>query len=140
MRYFIILTIVIINFLSADMEKDIETDIEIVASKTCHIEHISQTDVKKLFMLKTTSIDGESIKVLDSSDKKIYKAFVEKYLKKSPIKIKIYWTRMLFTGTKLPPKKVLLQEFDLDDYESSCYLSYVKMGQKTKDWKTVEIK
>ncbi|MCH9739661.1 MAG: hypothetical protein K0U38_02290 [Epsilonproteobacteria bacterium] len=132
MRYFIILTTIILNFLSAE--------VEIIASKTCQVEHTSKSNIKKLFMLKTSSIDGESIKILDSSNKKVYKEFVEKYLKKSPTKIKIYWTRMLFTGKKLPPKKLSLEELSSTDYESNCYLSYVKVGTKPKDWKTVEIK
>lgn len=132
MKYFIILTTLIFSFVNAD--------IEIVASKGCQVNHISEDDIKKVFMLKTTSIDDEPIKVLDIDDKQIYKEFIQKYLNKSPIKIRIYWTRMIFTGNKLPPKKVSLKELNSTEYENSCYLSYVKMGEKPKNWKTVTVK
>lgn len=132
MRYFIILTTVVLNLLSAE--------VEIVASEVCQVEHISQGDIKKIFMLKTTSIEGESVKVLDNADKKTYTDFVETYLHKSLKKIKTYWIRMLFTGRKIPPPKVSLLEFNSTDATYNCYLSYVEVGEKPKNWKIVEIK
>jgi hypothetical protein len=47
---------------------------------------------------------------------------------------------MIFTGNKLPPKKVSLKELNSTEYENSCYLSYVKMGEKPKNWKTITVK
>lgn len=132
MKYFIILTTVIFSFASAD--------IKIVASKICKIELIHKSDIKKLFMLKKSSIDGESIKIIDSSDKKVYREFIKRYLRKSPRKIKIYWVRMLFTGRKIPPKKLSLKELDYLDGEDGCYLSYMEIERKPKEWKIVKIK
>lgn len=131
MKYSIILTVVILSYLSAD--------IEIVASPTCEVETLSKSEVKKLFMLKASVINNEMVTVLDNSDKTIYKDFVKEYLNKSKTKINIYWKSMIFTGRKLSPQKVSTEELDSMDYNSTCHLSYVEEEQKPKDWKIIKI-
>ena len=132
MKYFIILLTITFSFVSAD--------VQFIASPACHVEDLSKNDIKKVFMLKTSSVKGEYVKVLDNADKHVYKEFVTRYLKKSPRKIKTYWTRMLFTGKKIPPKKVSTKELTIFDYKDSCYLTYVAIGKETRNWKTVNVR
>ena len=132
MKKFIILIITFITFLDAD--------IKIIASPICKVESLSPHEIKNIFMLKKRSIEEESIKVLDSLDKETYAIFIKKYLNKSSRKMKVYWTRMLFTGKKIPPKKLSIEEIGLLDTNNSCYLSYVEEDKKPKNWSIINIK
>lgn len=132
MKKFILLNIFFLSILFAD--------IKIIASHSCKVESLSEQDAKSLFMLKKKSINDESITVVESSDKEIYKYFIKKYLKKSSRKIKVYWTRMLFTGKKIPPKKISKEELYGLDTNNSCYISYLEEFDKPTNWKILEIK
>ncbi|CAA6815335.1 MAG: Unknown protein [uncultured Sulfurovum sp.] len=116
-------------------------EVKIVASQTCKVETLSKSDIGKLFMLKKKSIEQESIIVLDSSDKEIYHRFIKEYLNKSIRKIKTYWVRMLFTGKKIAPKKLSLEELHTLDDIGICHLSYIgKEEKKPQNWKIIQIK
>jgi len=54
--------------------------------------------------------------------------------------MKVYWTRMLFTGKKIPPKKLSIEELYQLDVNGSCYLSYVEEETQLKRWNSIEIK
>lgn len=117
-------------------------DINIVASPTCKIESISKTEIKKIFMLKQKAIDGKSIKIVDRVEKPIYKEFVEEYMNKSLRKMKTYWIRMLFTGKKIAPQKLSLEELNALEYKDSCYFSYMEERERmdTTQWRSVKVK
>ena len=92
-------------------------------------------------MLKKRTIARESIKIIDSSEKITYKKFIKQYMNKSPRRMKTYWTRMLFTGKKIPPKKLSSAELNALDSGRGCYLSYIVYKElKPKDWKIIKIK
>jgi len=132
MKKFIILIITLITFLDAD--------IKIIASPICKVESLSQNEIKNIFMLKKRSIEEEPVNVLDSLDKETYAVFIKEYLNKSSRKMKVYWTRMLFTGKKIPPKKLSIDELNSLDTNNSCYLSYVEEDKKPKNWSIINIK
>lgn len=128
MKYFMILSILILQVLNAE--------VKVMASPSCKIETLTEHEVKHLFMLKRKSINNEEITVLDNSQEEVYKEFLKQYLKKSPRKMKVYWVRMLFTGKKVAPKK-----FSEDtNTTSSCYLSYFEETKQPSEWKVIEIK
>jgi len=97
-------------------------------------------EIKNIFMIKKRSIEDEPVIVLDSYDKEIYTIFINKYLNKSSRKMKVYWTRMLFTGKKIPPKKLSIDELKLIDTNSSCYLTYVEENSIPESWSIINIK
>lgn len=132
MKKLIILIIFCFEFLNAD--------VVVIASPTCKVEVLSIHNVKKLFMIKKRSINNEKIIVLDNPDKEVYEIFLNKYLKKSPRKMKVYWVRMLFTGKKVAPKKFLFEDFSSLTTNNSCYLTYVEEENKPNDWKFIKIK
>ena len=132
MKNLLILILFMISFLYAD--------IQIISSPECRVETLSRHDVKNIFMLKEKSIEDEPVTVLESSDHETYRFFVKKFLKKSIRKMKVYWTRMLFTGKKIPPKKLSLEELTLLDTNGSCYISYLPVEEKPKDWKILIVK
>jgi len=118
----------------------IHADIKIIASPLCEIETLSMYEIKNIFMVKKRSINNESVIVVDSLEKETYNVFIKKYLNKSSRKMKVYWTRMLFTGKKTPPKKLSIEEINLLDTNSSCYLSYIEEKNKPKNWSIIPIK
>jgi len=132
MKKTIILIMFFISFLNAD--------IDIIASPSCKIDVLSIHEVKNIFMIKKRSIEDESIIVLDSKDKNTYAIFIKEYLNKSTRKMKVYWTRMLFTGKKIPPKKLSIEELNNLDTHNSCYLSYAEEYNIPKGWSIVNIK
>ena len=132
MKKIIILIMFFISFLNAD--------IKIIASSACQIERLSMYEIKNIFMVKKRSIEEKPVTALDSLEKETYSVFIKEYLNKSSRKMKVYWTRMLFTGKKIPPKKLSIEELKLLDTNSSCYLSYVKKDRKPKSWSIINIK
>ena len=132
MKKFVILSMFFISFLYAD--------IKIIASSLCKVETLSIYDAKNLFMVKKRSIDNEPIIIIDNSNNEIYNIFIKKYLKKSSRKMKVYWTRMLFTGKKMPPKKLSQEELLSLDTNKSCYLSYMEEDNKPINWNIIKIK
>ena len=132
MKKIVILSIFFISFLSAD--------IKIMASPICKIETLSMYDIKNLFMVKKKVINDESIIIIDSDNRETYNSFIKKYLKKSSRKMKVYWTRMLFTGKKTPPPKLSIEELYQLDINGSCYLSYVEEETQLKRWNSIEIR
>jgi hypothetical protein len=132
MKYLIILIILFVNLAHAD--------VKIIASKSCKVDLLSKKDVKDLFMIKKKSISGESVIVIDSTEKDIYKVFVKEYMNKSLKNIKTYWVRMLFTGRKIPPKKLSLQDITSLDSKKSCYITYAKVDKTPKGWKEITVK
>lgn len=116
-------------------------NIHIIASQNCQLESLSKPEIKKLFLVKKKSVSGEKVSVLDSTESDLYHQFVEEYLNKSVRKIKTYWVRMLFTGKRMPPQKVSVDELEALHDDSTCHLSYVKEEETvSKNWKIINLK
>lgn len=127
--------IIIILFLVFDV---LQADVKLIASPTCRMNSLFYSDVKQLFMLINDNIMDEKITVLDTKDKKVYKDFSELYLKKSIVQMKIYWTRMLFSGIKKPPRKIGFKDLGLES-KSSCKITYVETSKNILDWKVINV-
>ncbi len=127
----IILLLILFYFVNAD--------IKLIKSKSCELHYLNISMVSKLFMLKKTFYENEKIIVIDNKNKFIYNTFVKKYLSKTPRKIKIYWTRMLFTGRKIPPKKLSNSELKNIKNKNICYLSYIDSKQNIQGWEELLI-
>jgi len=115
----------------------IHAEINLIATPACTFDTIDKQSIKTLFMKKSTRFKQNTVKVYDNRD--LYTDFVTQFIQKSPTKMNIYWTRMIFTGTKKPPKKI--PESDLIrqlSTQSECRLSYSsKVPQK--GWKTIHV-
>ncbi len=80
-------------------------DVAVVANKNIGEKSISEKQAKKIWLGKTKSLGGTSLKPADlpkgnDSRKKFYKAVV----KKNEKKLKAYWARIVFSGKGSPPK------------------------------------
>jgi len=127
MKYLISI-ILIINIVNAK-------DINIIASKGCDFDTITTKSLKDLFMKKTRYYQQNHIEVFDNDE--CYKKFISTYLSKSPSRMRIYWTRMIFTGSKKPPKKISDENLIKSDTDS-CKISYTKLNN-LKGWKILNV-
>jgi len=80
-------------------------DVSVVANKSIGEESISEKQAKKIWLGKTKSLGGVSLKPADlpkgnDSRNKFYKTVV----KKNEKKLKAYWARIIFSGKGSPPK------------------------------------
>jgi len=115
----------------------IHAEINLIATPACRFETIDKQTVKRLFMKKSTHIYGQPVQVYDNRN--LYKDFTGHFIQKTPTKMNIYWTRMIFTGTQKPPKKMTPKELaHIDTSGKECQLSYIS-GTSLKGWKTVHV-
>lgn len=115
----------------------IYADISLVATKSCSFKAIDTKSLETLFMKKNSTYKDITVKVLDNSD--IYDDFIIEYLKKVPTKLRIYWTRMIFTGTKKPPKKISQQELlRLHPNNNECIFTYTNKPLHD-GWKKIDV-
>jgi len=132
MKYFLMITIISLTFIKAE--------IQLIVSSSCNIEQLTKQEIKNLFMLKKTNIRNQYMVVINSKNKELYTKFSKKYIGKTILNMKVYWTRMLFTGRKIAPKKCFKYELDELKGNETCYLSYIKeIEDKPDKWRKLLI-
>lgn len=114
-------------------------DLAVVVNKDTPLAEVSIKEVAAIFMGRTTRLQGVPLKPVDiASDKETKKRFYWQITKKTPIQMKAYWSRLLFSGRGSPPialrnkgdlLAVLGREMD--------YISYIDSDDVTDDVKVV---
>ncbi len=80
-------------------------DVAVVANKAVSVDSITGNEAKKLWLGKSKSLGGASVKLADlvpgdpSRDQ-----FYSTVVKKSEKKLKAYWAKIVFSGKGIPPK------------------------------------
>ena len=86
---------------------------KIYASKGINTNTLSKAQISKLFLKKTSKINGQKVVVYDNTEH--YEEFVKYFLNKTPAQIHAYWMKQVFLGKKVPPeklnKKEIMQKF-----------------------------
>lgn len=87
---------------------NLQADLAIIVSAKRNPIKMSQEDVSKIFLAKTTTFaDGSrALPVDQTSGTPLRELFNAKVLDKSESQLKAYWSRVVFTGTGTPPKEV----------------------------------
>jgi len=75
-----------------------------VMSNTHGITSVTQKELSDLYLGKKNSIQG--VKVTPIDNKESFKEFYLKVLKKDPKQLRAYWSREMYKGDRLPPKKM----------------------------------
>lgn len=109
------------------------------------ISHPSQSwslesdDIARIFLSKTTNIDGEKIVPLYlKTGDPVHTKFIEKVLNKSETQLKSYWSRLVFTGKAKPPKDVSTQSDMLKLVaENPQMVGYIEAGNLTPAVKVI---
>ncbi len=84
-------------------------EVKVIAHSSLKDEALSQDIVTKLFLGKQDKFpSGKRAVVIDQEPgEDIRDEFYIKVVKKNPAQLKSYWSRLIFTGQGLPPKRVL---------------------------------
>lgn len=81
--------------------------ITVIVHPDSPLKEASQNEIKKLFLAKSTKIQGESLKpVAQNSSQSIRVVFDEDILGKNPARAKAYWSRLVFTAAGMPPPEL----------------------------------
>lgn len=79
----------------------------VIVSKESNIDSISKKDLSRIFLSKTKRFpSGEKSIAIELSDEKYQSVFYKKISNKNLKQLKKYWSKMIFTGVGMPPKKI----------------------------------
>lgn len=84
-------------------------EVKVIGHSSMKDQTLSQEIVTKLFLGKQDKFpSGKKAVVIDQEPgEDIREEFYTKVIKKNPAQLKSYWSRLIFTGQGLPPKRVL---------------------------------
>lgn len=111
----------------------------VVSSKNCNFNNLNQNDLKNLYLGLTTEVNNQEVMIYDRDEKNLHDEFIVDYLKKTPILIKKYWVRMLFTGRGKPPKKITIQEWNDILKDDKCSIFYILPSEYNSDLKRINL-
>jgi hypothetical protein len=97
-----------ILFFSSFICSSLIADIDVVSSQKNELGVVSKNELSKVYLKKSDSINGK--KVVPMNVEEDYDEFNKKVLNKNPKQIHAYWMKQIFTGTKIPPKKIKRKE------------------------------
>lgn len=117
-------------------------DIVIITHKSVPADTLKEEDVKNIFIGKITSwSDNQKINFVTlPNDDDIHRAFLKKFVKRTPAQYSRFWKKQIFTGKGKTPKS-FQTERDLLEYVASTVgaIGYVSTGQITDDIKVLTI-
>ena len=84
-------------------------EVKVIGHSSVKEEALSKDIVTRLFLGKQDKFpSGKKAVVIDQEPgEEIRDEFYTKVVKKNPAQLKSYWSRLIFTGQGLPPKRVL---------------------------------
>jgi ABC-type phosphate transport system substrate-binding protein len=107
-------------------------NIIIITNKSVPADSLKQEDVKNIFIGKMTSwSNNEKINfaTLPNGDE-IHRAFLKKFVKRTPMQYSRYWKKQIFTGKGKTPKSFETEK-DLLEYVATTKgaIGYITTGQ-----------
>ena len=85
------------------------------SNTTIYISHnnklskVSHTELANLYLKKSNTINGIKVIPVDSKNRELFQEFYQKIIQKTPKQLHAYWTKEIYRGTKLPPKRLSSQ-------------------------------
>ena len=86
------------------------TNIVVVTHKDSPLTTLSQQEVVDLFLGKFKSSHNVPVKPLDSKDKMLRDRFYSATANMSSMRVKAYWSRIVFSGQGRPPHEIASAE------------------------------
>lgn len=114
-----------------------ESGIDVVASKDSQITQLSREDVAELFLGKRKYSNDFPVTPIDSKDEKLRDRFYLEVTEMSNIRIKAYWSRIVFSGQGRPPREASITEAGSRLINEPGTLTYLPADQVTPDMKIV---
>lgn len=80
-------------------------EIKVIANESLHISHLSAEELKRVFLMKTTSLaDGSLVVPVLGVESDSHPLFLKEYLGKTDAALRIYYRSLVFTGKAFMPK------------------------------------
>ncbi|MBL4867012.1 MAG: phosphate ABC transporter substrate-binding protein [Pseudomonadales bacterium] len=106
-------------------------DIAVIVSKDSTISSATTEEVSALFLAKTNRLKGTPLTPIDMiNGEELRNTFYRLVTKKSPMQMKAYWSRLIFTGKGIPPPMAESAEDVIDMIiEEPDHIGYVSMEE-----------
>ena len=100
------------------------SNISVFISHDNKITEVSHKDLANLYLKKTDTIAGVKVTPIDSKNKKLFKEFYSKIVKKTPKQLHAYWIKQIYTGNTQPPKKLSKTELKREMKKNRHIIAY----------------
>ena len=114
-----------------------EAAIVVVVRKDSSLVQLSRDEVAALFLGKTRHSKDIPLTPFDSKDNELRERFYLAVAEMSSMRVKAYWSRIVFSGQGRPPREVSVSEVSAKLMEQSDALIYLPADQVASDMKIV---
>ena len=114
-----------------------EASIVVVANKNSLLPRLSQEEVAALFLGKYKSSNGIKVTPIDSTDERLRERFYMDVANMNPIRVKAYWSRIVFSGQGRPPLEVTAAEARTRLAKEQEVLIYLPATQVQQNMKVI---
>jgi len=114
------------------------SNISIFISHNNKISKVSHKDLANLYLKKSDTINGIKVIPVDSKNKKLFKEFYKKVIKKNPQQLHAYWIKEIFRGDKQPPKKLSPKELKNAMKSKTPIISYEEIPKEGRILLTIK--
>lgn len=113
------------------------TSIVVVTHKDSPLTTLSQDEVVDLFLGKFKSSHNVPVKPLDSTDQMLRDRFYSATANMSGMRVKAYWSRIVFSGQGRPPHEIPSAEASRWLTNDTGALTYLPLNQVSDDMKII---
>lgn len=87
-------------------------EVVVITHPSVGVKELSRDDVMRIFLGKSKTFpnDKQAVPVIPKESSETRKKFESSVFQKTPVQIKAYWTRLLFTGRGNPPQTLETDE------------------------------
>lgn len=114
-----------------------ESGIVVVARKDSPLAQLSREEVAALFLGKRKLSNDVAVLPIDSKDGALRERFYQVVADMSGLRVKAYWSRIVFSGQGRPPREATPQEAGAILLGEPGALTYLATDQVTPDMKVV---
>lgn len=114
-----------------------EVAIAVVAHKNSPLTALTQEEVVNLFLGKHKTQQEIVVKPLDNKDNALRERFYRATANMSAMRVKAYWSRIVFSGQGRPPREISSTEAQTVLVEEPGALTYIPENLVTDDMKII---
>ncbi|MGR9116489.1 MAG: hypothetical protein ACU85E_12045 [Gammaproteobacteria bacterium] len=114
-----------------------QTNVVVVANKDSSIAQLSREEVSMLFLGKSKSSNDVPVMIIDSENQALRDSFYLGVANMNSLRLKAYWSRIVFSGQGRPPKEVPISEARARIEKNLEVLTYLPANQVSQKMKIV---
>ena len=115
-------------------------DVKVIANNSVTASSISAEDLKDIFLLTKTSLDGNHVEPVVQQAGEVHEAFANQYVHKTGQALATYYRAQLVAGNAVMPK-TLASDAEVVAYvaKTKGAIGYVKVGASAAGVKTLQV-